>query len=114
MCTLRGLICQTRIQRQSINGKLLSVINSTHSSRSIVYQGKVEEKKEKVKLAGQGCNPITIRPTRQTEWQRALRRSPVRLLESKPEQLMLQRRSVLSHLTLEFILHCALLPDIVR
>lgn len=114
MCTLRGLICPTRIQRQSINGKLLSVFNSTHSSRSIFYQGKVEEKNEKVKLAGWGCNPITTRPTRQTEWQRALRRSPVRLLESKPEQLMLQRRSVLSHLTLEFIIHCALLPDIVR
>lgn len=113
MCTLRGLICPTRIQRQSLNGKRLYIFNRTHSSRRIFYQGKVEEK-EKVKLAGQGCNTITVRPTRQAELQRVLRRSPGRLLESKPEQLMLQRRSVLSHLTLEFIIHCALLPDIFR
>lgn len=74
----------------------------------------MEGKKDKVKLAGWGCNPITVRPTRQTEVQRAQRRSPARLLQSKTEQLILQWSSMLSHLTLEFIICCVLLLDILR
>lgn len=88
--------------------------DTTYSSRSTFFQRKAEAKKEKVKLSGWGCNLISVRPTRQTEGQRAQRRSPVRLLKSMTVQLVLQRRALLSCLTLELIICCVLLPDILR